>query len=41
MEDTSDAANMTCHGTDNEKSDNATSQLSVWQRDNMAHLALQ
>jgi hypothetical protein len=29
MEDTSDAANMTCHGTDNEKSGDATSQLSV------------
>jgi hypothetical protein len=29
MEDTSDAANMTCHGTDNEKSGDATSEPSV------------
>jgi hypothetical protein len=29
MEDTSDAANMTCHGTDDEKNANATSQPSV------------
>lgn len=26
MEDTSDAANMTCHGTDDEKNVSATSQ---------------